>query len=112
MRGRLGDDGAAADGVDQNIDAPVLVDDPLHGAGHLRAVERVGHEPVGRTAGGPDGAHDLIESLLVELDGDDRSALTADDLGRRPSDAAPRGGDQRDPSFESHGPLSLSEDAR
>src|SRR5262249_55807050 len=94
---------AAPDRVDEDIDAAVLVDDALHCCGHLRGVERVGHETVGGPARGPDGAHDLVERFLVDLDADDRSALAADDLGRRPPDAAARGGDQRGLALESHG---------
>ena len=81
---------------------PCSSDHALDRGRHLGGVERVGHQPVGAAARGADGAHRLIQDLLVDLDDDDRPALAGDDLGRRPSDAAARGGDQRDPSLESH----------
>ncbi len=100
--GRLRDDGAPADRVDQDIDASVLVDDLLHGAGDLRGVERVGDQTVGGATLGSNAADHLIQALLVDLDADDRAALSRDDLGSRPADASAHGGDQRGPSLESH----------
>ena len=100
--GGLRDDRAAADRIDENVDAAVLVDDPSHRARHLGGVERVGHETVGGAARGADGADRLIQGLLVEIDGDHGPALSTDDLGGRPPDAAARSRDQRGPSLESH----------
>ena len=66
--GRLRDDGAPADRVHEDVDASVLVDDLLHGAGDLRGVECVGDETVGGATVGSDAADHLIQALLVDLD--------------------------------------------
>src|SRR5206468_9749648 len=107
LGGRLRDDRAAADRIDQDVDATVLVDDPLDDARHLGGVERVGHETVCGAAGGADDADYLAEALLADPAPDDGPALSAEDLGGRPPDAAARGGDQRDSSLESLDRFSL-----
>jgi len=102
-RRRLADDRAAADGVDEDVDALVLLHRSLHDALDLRGVQRVGGERVRGAAALADGAGRLVERGLVRVHEDDGAALAADDLGGGAADATAAGGDERDPSLESHG---------
>jgi hypothetical protein len=99
----LADDRAATDGVDENVDAPVILHRPLDDALDLAGVERVGDERVCLAATVANGARRVVERGLVRVDEKDRAALATDDLGGRATDAAAAGGDERDPSLESHG---------
>src|SRR5688572_5713769 len=99
---RLADDRAAADRVDENVDAVVRGHRAAHHVVDLRGVETVGDDRVRHAARGADGADDILDGGLVAIDGDDSAAFTPDDLGGGPANAPPGGSDQRDASLESH----------
>src|SRR5204862_121964 len=99
----LADDRAAADGVDEDVDASVV----LHGAPHdtvdLPCVERVGHDRMRGAAVRAHGARRLVERGLVGVHQNDDTTFAPDDLSRRASDATSACADECDTSLESHG---------
>src|SRR6185437_15960980 len=96
-RARFGDDRAAADRVDEDVDAAVLGGDRVDEVADLLGVECVANPAVGAAAGGADFLHRLFEPRLVVVDADDDGAFAAHDVGGRAADPARYRSDQGDP---------------
>jgi hypothetical protein len=106
----IGDHRAAADGVDQDVDAAVIAldfgDKPVDG-GSVQRVDQLAFRLTARLAAGlPQCRHRLVQAALVVVDGDHRRALARHDRCSGPADAVRRRADQRHLVLEAHGFLS------
>jgi hypothetical protein len=102
IAGWAGDDGAAAHGIDEDVDAAVGVHGAPDGVLDGRGVERVGPDPDRPAARAGDLGGEPVERALFHIDGHHRATLAADDTRRGPADARSGRRDQCDFAFESH----------
>jgi hypothetical protein len=99
----IGDDRAAANGVDEDIDSAEFLFRRGHRLFHLRRVGRIAEPAVGPAAAVAQCRHRGLEPPRVIVDADDDRTLARHDLGGSPPDAVGTGGDQRDFVREPHG---------
>jgi len=98
----LGDDGAAADRIDEDVDAPEALDGVGDHAFDLAFIERIGVVGMGLAAGGRDLGNGCIQPLAIDVHGGDASTFRADDVGGRATDPACRRRDECDLALETH----------
>ena len=98
----FGDDRAAADRVDQDVDRGEFLRHRRDGPIDLRRVERVTQPGVRPPAGLAQFCHRPVEPLRVVVDRDDDPAFARDNVGGGAADAARRRGDQRHLVLKAH----------
>jgi hypothetical protein len=99
----VGDDGAAAHGIDEDVDTAEALGRVCNRAVHPTLVERIDVVGMGLAAGRRDLGDGLIQPCPIGIDGGDAPALAADDVGGRATNPARRGRDDRDLALETHG---------
>src|SRR5207245_7241434 len=75
-----GDDGAATDGVDEDVDTAVGASHAVDRLGHLSRIEPIGPARLGLSAATTNRIHEGVETGLVRIHADHRASLGADDL--------------------------------
>ena len=107
---RIVDHRAAADGVDQDVDATVIAldlsDQPVDRAGVQRVDQPAFYLAARLAAGLAQRRHRLVQPALMVVDGDHRRTLARHDRCGGPADAVRRRADQRHLVLEAHGFLS------
>ena len=101
-RGGIGDDGAAADAVDQDVDAAAFGDDSLHSGRSLALIECVAGDADRLAAGRADRAHRSIDTGRIAVHHGNDGAFAGHDGARGTPDPRRAGGDDRNLVLKTH----------
>jgi len=80
----FGDNGAAAYGVDEDVDPAEALGGVGDHAGHCALIERIGMIGMGLAACSPDLGDGRVQPLAIGVDGGDASAFPSNDVGGGP----------------------------